>query len=110
MIEAGDLYWADLGFGRHPILVVSREELNRGNKVVAVVLSTRRLAIRNFPNVVLFNAGDFGLPKDCVAQAESVGPVLFHEIAEKIGKVSDDVLRDVIRAVGYVMQADCEPT
>ncbi|MBM4069815.1 MAG: type II toxin-antitoxin system PemK/MazF family toxin [Planctomycetes bacterium] len=43
-MRPGELYWADLDAGRRPLLVVSREELNRGNYVVAVLLTTANLS------------------------------------------------------------------
>ena len=45
MIEQGEIYWAELDVGRHPLIVVSREELNRGNVVSALVLLTVRFFV-----------------------------------------------------------------
>lgn len=72
-MEPGEIYWADLGAGRRPVIVVSREDLNRGNDALVVLCTTQRIAIRStLPNCVGFQAGDFGMPNDCVAQCEAI--------------------------------------
>jgi mRNA-degrading endonuclease toxin of MazEF toxin-antitoxin module len=43
MIRPGEIYLADFEeMEPHPVVVVSREELNRGNWVVAVLITSRR--------------------------------------------------------------------
>ena len=113
MIRPGEHWLADFPeVGPHPIIVVSREDLNRGSYVVAVVCTSARFALRSrLPNCVPFRAGEFGFVTDCVAQCENV---LSIEKAQLIGTgpvgVLDDItLRDVIKAIGYVIESDCEP-
>jgi len=43
----------------------------------------------------------------CVAQCENV---LFDEVTGPIGILDDVSMRDVINAIGYVVESDCEPT
>ena len=76
MIRPGEIYEADFDeMEPHPIVVVSREELNRGNWVVAVLITSQRFEERSRqPNCVPFRAGEFDLRRDCVAQAESLFP------------------------------------
>jgi len=113
-MEPGEIYWADLGAGRRPVIVVSREDLNRGNYAVVVLCTTQRIAIRStLPNCVRFHAGDFGMPNDCVAQCEAIYALEKTEIdtsSGTIGKLDDVRLRDVIKAIGYALDSDCEPT
>ena len=84
--------------------------------MLAVRFTTSRYHRRaTLPNAVPFAAGEFGLSRDCVAQCESAGPVRSDPVrvdeldARPIGRLSDERLREVVRAVGYVMAADCEP-
>ena len=52
------------------------------------------------------------MTEDCVAQCElvSIVPTQSIEIASgPIATISDDVLRSIIRAIGYVIEAECEP-
>lgn len=115
MIEPGEVYWADIpAGGRHPIIVISREELNRGRYVLAVACTSVRFASRrHLLNCVPFLAGQFGFTSDCVAQCENIVSVEKSQIdlaAGLLGVLDESTFRDVIRAVGYVMDSDCEPT
>jgi len=74
MIMPGGIYMADFGpEGPHPVIVISRADLNRGRYVLAVVCTSTRFAVRStLPNCVPFPAGEFGFTKDCVAQCENI--------------------------------------
>lgn len=114
MIQPGEIYIADFDLGgRHPIIILSREELNRGRYVLAVVCTSARFAIRQtLPNCVPFRSGQFGFTSDCVAQCENVLSLDKAQIefsSGPFGMLDEASLRDVVRAVGYVMNADCEP-
>lgn len=115
MIEQGEIYsYTDPSIPPHPVVVVSREALNRGDRVVAAILTSAKYAIRSkLPNCVPLKAGQFGLTKDCVVQAESLfnAATLHLDLASgPIGRLDGAALRDVIQAIGYVMDADCEPS
>lgn len=62
MIEPGEIYSADfVEAGPHPVIVVSREEPNRGRYALVVVCTSARFATRSrLPNCVPFQAGQFG--------------------------------------------------
>jgi len=114
MINPGEIYVADFDQTHpHPVVVVSREELNRGDYVVAVVITSKRFAVRStLPNCVPFRAGEFGLTKDCVAQAETISSIPTDQLdlsAGPIGTLDEIRMRDVIRAVGDAIASDCEP-
>ena len=114
-MKPGEIYWVDLATGRRPGIVVSRESLNQGNYVVMVLCTTRRFAIRSKqPNCVPFQAGEFGMPSDCVAQCEAIYALEKGEIDIAsgigiIGRLDTARLRDVIKAIGEVIDSDCEP-
>ena len=114
MIRPGEIYIADFEqAGSHPIIVVSRENLNRGRYVVAVVCTSARFAIRStLPNCVPFRAGQFGFSVDCVAQCENILSIDLSQLdftSGPRGVLDETSLRDVIRAIGYVIESDCEP-
>ena len=46
MITPGEIYVAGTDAGIRPVVVVSREELNRGNWIVAVLITSARLSSR----------------------------------------------------------------
>jgi mRNA-degrading endonuclease toxin of MazEF toxin-antitoxin module len=74
MILAGELFLADFEqAGRHPMIVVSREESNRGKYVLCVMCPSANFSVcMNLPNCVPFRVGEFRLTKDCVAQCENM--------------------------------------
>jgi mRNA-degrading endonuclease toxin of MazEF toxin-antitoxin module len=96
-----------------PVIVVSREALNRGNYVVLVRLTTQRLEERwNLPNCVPFKEGQFGLDRTCLAQGETISLIEKSNLdldRGPIGQLSPVALRDVVRAIGNVISAECEP-
>jgi mRNA-degrading endonuclease toxin of MazEF toxin-antitoxin module len=107
-----EIYMADLGEATpHPVIVVSREELNRGDRVVAVLCTSQKFAVRStLPHCVPFQAGQFGFSKDCVAQCENIFLVDKDSLdPTPIGVLDDVALRDVIKAIGNVIDSDCEP-
>ena len=113
-MRPGEIYIADFPVaGPHPVIVVSREPLNRGSYALAVVCTSARFSFRSkLPNCVPFSAGNFGLTADCVAQCENVVSVDKSQIdlvKGPIGVLDEIALRDVIRAIGHVIESDCEP-
>jgi mRNA-degrading endonuclease toxin of MazEF toxin-antitoxin module len=114
MIRPGEVYMADfLQAGPHPVIVVSRESLNRGSYALVVVCTSARFAVRStLPNCVPFRAGQFGFSADCVAQCENILSLEKSQLdlaAGPVGMLNDVALRDVIKAIGYLIESDCEP-
>jgi mRNA-degrading endonuclease toxin of MazEF toxin-antitoxin module len=114
MIQPGEIYMADIPPGQqHRVVVVSREELNRGKYVVAALITSQKFASRSkLANCVPIKAGQFGLTQDSVVQGESAGPIRIARLDVAGGplhKLDDLTFRDVVRAIGYVIDSDCEP-
>lgn len=114
MIEPGEVYLADFrSSGRRPVIVVSREALNRGNYLLVVPCTSSQFLRRSgLPSCVPFRVGEFGFTTDCVAQCESVLPIAktrLDFVGGPIGMLDESAMRDVTKAIGYVLQADCEP-
>ena len=95
------------------VIVVSREDLNRGRYILVVVCTSARFAVRSkLPNCVPFRAGQFGFTTDCVAQCENFLSIEKSDIdlaSGPIGVLDEMAMREVIKAIGYVMASDCEP-
>jgi mRNA-degrading endonuclease toxin of MazEF toxin-antitoxin module len=114
VIEPGEVYVADFAeAGPHPVIVVSREDLNRGRYALVVVCTSARFAVRStLPNCVPFQAGQFGFTAECVAQCENILSIDKMQLdldAGPIGVLDQRALRDVIKAIGSVIESDCEP-
>lgn len=113
MLQQGEIYWANFpDAGMHPVIIISRTELNQGNYVLVIVCTSARFEIRrNLPNCVPFQAGQYGLTRDCVAQCENILSVEQTQLNFESGPISvlDEVrLHTLIKAIGYVIDADCE--
>ncbi len=114
MIQPGEVYMADFSSaGPRPVIVVSREDLNRGRYALVVVCTSARFAVRSkLSNCVPFRAGDFGFTVDCVTQCEnilSIDQAQLDLAAGPMGTLNDAALQKVIKAVGYVIKSDCKP-
>lgn len=114
MIEPGEIYlFSDPSIPPHPVVVVAREELNRGDRVLVAIITSAKFTVRSLmPNCAVLRQGQFGMTKDCVVQAETLFNAFLTDLdmaSGPIGKLDDVAMRDVIRAIGYVMDADCEP-
>jgi mRNA-degrading endonuclease toxin of MazEF toxin-antitoxin module len=114
MIQPGEIYMADIPPGQqHRVVVVSREDLNRGKYVIAALITSQKFAFRStLANCVPLQAGRFGLTQDSVVQGETAGPIRVARLdlsAGPLAKLDDIIFRDVIRAIGYVLDSDCEP-
>lgn len=114
MISPGEIYTADFDVaGPHRGIVISRETLNRGKYVLAVVCTSARFALRStLPNCVPFRAGQFGFTADCVAQCENILSIEKTRLdlsAGVVGVLDELATRDLIKAIGHVIESDCEP-
>lgn len=114
MIRPGEIYYAETDAGRRPVVVVSREDLNRGNWIVAVLITSARFAFRStLEHSVPLLAGEFGMTKDCVVQAETISYIAAADLDQDqgpIGVLDTARMREVIRAIGHVLESDCEPS
>lgn len=113
-MEPGEIYIADFPeAGPHPVIVVSREELNRGHYALVVVCTSSRFSVRSqLPGCVPFQSGQFGFTANCVAQCENILSVDKRQLDLNdgpIGVLDGMTLREVIKAIGYVIESDCEP-
>ena len=115
-MEPGEIYLVDFPeAGPHPVIVVSREELNRGHYALVVVCTSARFAVRSqLASCVPFHAGQFGFTADCVAQCENILSIDKRQLdrvgAGRIGVLDEMAWREVVKAIGYVVGSDCEPT
>jgi mRNA-degrading endonuclease toxin of MazEF toxin-antitoxin module len=114
MIRPGEIYMADFGpAGPHPVIITSREDLNRGRYALVVPCTSSRFPVRSkLPNCVPFRAGEFGFTVDCVAQCEnmlSIDKTQIDLASGPSGALDSSALRRIVRAIGYVIESKCEP-
>lgn len=87
--------------------------MNRGRYALVVVRTSARFAVRRArPNCVPFQAGQFGFTTDCVAQCDNILSMeksQFDLAAGPIGLLDKIAMRAIIKAIGHVLDSDCEP-
>lgn len=85
-----------------PLLIVSRDELNKGDTVLAVPFYSQQLEKRRkYKNCVFFAAGEFNLHKDCVAKCDEIAVYDRLELGDKIGRIDAAKMELIVDAVRY---------
>lgn len=117
MVEQGDIYWADLDptqgheqRGRRPVLVLSRNEINRLPLTLLVMVGTGAERVPEpFATDLLVTAEESGLPKATVflgLQIRSLDP---GRLGERLGRLPLTRMPEVWQRVRYVMGDDRRP-
>lgn len=99
----GEVHLADVfEGGLRPVIIVSREVLNRGSLFLCVPVTSSRVAERRrYANYVFLPAGTGGLRDDSVAVGHMIQPVRAEFLRERWGRVPDATLGRVLIAVGW---------
>lgn len=110
----GEIYWANLDSttgreqrGRRPVLVISRDELNRLPLTVLVMVGTgaERLS-QHYPTDLWVAGAECGLPKDTVflgLQIRSLDP---SRLGARVGRIAGSRLAEVRELIRYVVGDD----
>ena len=99
----GEVHLADLfEGGMRPVIIVSREQLNRGTLYLGVpVTSSRVEERRRYANYVFLSARAGGLRVDSVAVAHLVQPVRSEFLKERWGTLPDTALQRLLLALAW---------
>ena len=107
LVQRGEVYLARLDpvegseqGGRRPVIIVTRDAINRNSRLVVVVpCTTHRADRRVFPSQVLLTAPDGGLNRDSVAMGEQVRSLAVTRLLTRLGLLSPSALARVERAL-----------
>ena len=107
MIEQGEIWWADLGepIGSEPgywrpALIVQSAKFNKsGINTVVVVVITGQLKWAESPGNVRLSASTTGLDRESVANVSQMFTVDRRSLGERIGKVSERKLGQVLDGI-----------
>ena len=111
VIQRGEVWWTELGEPagsgpgfRRPLLIVQDDAFNRSriDTTIAVVL-TSNLRLLDAPGNVLIPKRVSGLPKDSVANISQVVTLDRHDLTERAGRVSGDILAAVSAGLRLVL-------
>ena len=104
-MKRGEIWWAELPApaGRHPVLLLSRDESYAVRELVTVAPVTSR--IRDIPTEVPLNVAD-GLPKSCVVNLDTVATIAKACLREKLTTLRTEKLRAVEIALHFALGMD----
>ena len=106
-MKRGDVYDARLNpvegseqAGTRPVVIVSRDAINRYSSVIVIVPLTKASNIkRQYPNNVLIDEGTGGLTRQSVALTGQVRAISKTRLLRSRGSLPDDVLLKIDRAL-----------
>ena len=102
-IVPGEVYLADIfERGTRPVIIVSREQLNRGGLYLVVPVTSARVEERRrYANYIFLPAGAGGLRDDSVAVTHLIQPVRSDMLREKWGQVSQALMQQVLVGIAW---------
>jgi mRNA interferase MazF len=98
----GELWWCELpAIGRRPVVVLSRDVAipRLGRALVAPCTTT----IRHLPSEVVLEPGADPVPKPSAVNLDSVESVSLGVLVERVGRLSDDRMREVCDALSVAV-------
>jgi mRNA interferase MazF len=110
-LAQGDIFWADIetvdsspGYTR-PFLVIQNNVFNRSriNTVVTCALTTN-LRRADAPGNVLLYPGEANLPEQSVVNVSQIATMDQRTLRARIGTLSSERVREVLRGIDLVLQ------
>lgn len=101
----GEVWWCELpGVSRRPVVVLSRDAaIPRLRRTLVAPCTT---TIRGLASEVILEPGDDPVPQRCAANLDSVESVSVGVLVDRLGRLSDDRMREVCGALAVAV--DCE--
>ncbi|MBA7465705.1 putative endoribonuclease MazF5 [subsurface metagenome] len=101
-MRRGEIWWAKLmpPAGRHPVLLLSRNEAYAVRELVTVAPVTTRM--RHIPSEVSLGPED-GLPKPCVVNLDTITTIAKRSLQERLVSLSPEKLKAVEAALHFAL-------
>jgi len=101
----GEVWWCELPeAGRRPVVVLSRDAaIPRLRRTLIAPCTT---TIRGIPSEVLLEPDDDPVPRTSVVNLDSVGSVSFGTLVERLGRLSDERMRRICKALEIAVACD----
>lgn len=110
VMERGQIYLLkpDSQGKQRPVVIVSRDDLNRSHSVVAMPCYSQQLEKRSrLKYCVLLCAGDGNLGKDCVVKADEISYLEKTELdlaRGAVGRLKPEKMAQIMAALRYVVR------
>jgi mRNA interferase MazF len=101
----GEVWWCDLAeIGRRPVVVLSRDAaIPRLQRALVAPCTTM---IRGLASEVVLEPADDPVPKRSAANLDSVESVSIGVLVERLGRLSDDRMRQLCNALEVAVGCD----
>ncbi len=101
----GEVWWSELPeIGRRPVVVLSRNAaIPRLRRALVAPCTT---TIRHLPSEVVLEAGEDPIPKRSAVNLDSVESVALGVLVERLGRLSDERMRQVCTALAVAVACD----
>ncbi len=101
-MRRGEIWWAELmpPAGRHPVLLLSRDEAYAVRELVTVAPVTTRM--RHILSEVPLGPED-GLPKSCVVNLDTITTIAKRSLQERLVPLSPEKLKAVEAALHFAL-------
>jgi mRNA-degrading endonuclease toxin of MazEF toxin-antitoxin module len=100
-VRRGELWLAEVGSKKRPVLVMTRSEVIDVRALVTVAEVTT--SIRGLASEVDVDHVQVGLDRPSVINCDGIHTVVQRSLTTLVGRVSDDVMRKVCTAVSYAL-------
>ena len=106
IVRKGDIFYADLSpvigseqGGIRPVVILQNDVGNRFSQTTIVAIITSRLNKAKLPTHIVIDSNNYGLNKKSVILVEQVRTIDKRRIKEKLGKLSEEDLKKIDRAI-----------
>ena len=108
MPSRGEVWWCDLPeTSRRPVVVLTRNvAIPRLRRSLVAPCTTN---IRNLPSEVVLEAGDDPVPRTSAVNLDSIESVSIGALTERLGRLSDERMRQICSALSVAVDCDPEP-
>jgi mRNA interferase MazF len=100
-VNRGDVWLAEVGRKRRPVVVLTRPEVIDVRDLVAVAEVTT--TIRGLAAEVDINAGDVGLDRPSVINCDGIHTIRQAALTKHVGAVDADTMTKVCWAISYAL-------
>jgi mRNA-degrading endonuclease toxin of MazEF toxin-antitoxin module len=100
-MRRGELWLAEVGRKRRPVLLLTRSEVLDARELVTVAEVTT--SIRGLAAEVDVDHADVGLDRPSVINCDGLHTITQASLTGPLGRVEDDVMRRVCSAVSYAL-------
>ena len=100
-VRRGEIWLAQVGRKRRPVLVLTRSEVLDVRQLVTVAEVTS--SIRGLASEVSLEPGDAGLDRPSVVNCDGIHTIAQGSLTARVASVSDATMGRVCSAVGYAL-------